>query len=143
MSDLSIQQSQKEFENMARLQQERAHDRQIITAQETSIQQDEQQNPSRLTVAENAVSFPAGMFFLAASFDVLGFIPIVNIACIVTEPIAGFIFYYWQKNYAPNTNPIKSLVINKAIDLITIGVSPSNSILVIRAYSKKKAASVV
>lgn len=143
MPDLSIQQSQKEFENMARLQQERARDRQTATAQEAGILQDEQQNPSRLTAAENAVSFPVGMFFMAASFDVLGFIPIVNIACVVTEPIAGFIFYYWQKNYAPNTNPIKSLIINKAIDLITIGVSPSNSILVIRAYSKKKAASVV
>lgn len=143
MPDLPIQQSQKEFEHMARLQQERARDRQIATAQETNIQEDEQQNPNQSAASKNDISFPVGMFFLAASFDVLGFIPIVNIVCVVTEPIAGFIFYYWQKNYAPNTNPVKSLIINKAIDLLTIGISPSNSIVVLRAYSKKKAANMV
>lgn len=128
---------------MARLQQKRARDRQIATAQEANIRQDEQQNPSQITAPKNAVSFPAGMFFLAIGFDILGFIPVINIVCVVTEPIAGFIFYYWQKNYAPNTNPIKSLIINKAVDLLTVGISPSNSIVVIRAYSKKKAVNMV
>lgn len=128
---------------MARLQQARARDRQIATAQEADNQEDDQQNPDQPTKSESAVSFPTGMFFLAVGFDVLGFIPVVDIICVVTEPIAGFIFYRWQKNYAPNTDPVKSLIINKVIDLITVGISPSNSIVVIRAYSKKKAANMV
>lgn len=95
------------------------------------------------TDSNQTIEFPTKMLVLALCFDILGFIPVIDIVCIVTEPLAGLIFYRWQKKYAPETNPLGSLLINKAIDLMTIGISPSNSILVFRTYSKKKIANVL
>lgn len=136
----SIAQQSQEQQHAARLSQDRARER--VAAENTEENSEENLNEASKTDAQ-PVNFPTKMFVLALCFDVLGFIPVVDIVCVITEPIAGFIFWRWQKQYAPNTNPIKSLLINKAIDLITVGISPSNSILVFRAYSKKKAANMV
>ena len=139
----SIAQQNQEQQHAARLSQDRARLRLQESATQEGIDQELGSSPSQNTASPTTVAFPKGMFILALCFDVLGFIPVIDLVCVITEPIAGFIFWRWQKQYAPNTNPIKSLLINKAVDLITVGISPSNSILVFRAYSKKKAANMV
>lgn len=143
MSDLPIQpqQSQQEFEYMARLQQERARDRQSMIAQEVDTQYNErQQRPGQPTAPQNATPFPMGMFCWAVLFDLIGLIPFVNF---ISELIAGFIFGFWQKRYIQKTNPLATFVIAKIVDTISTGILPSNIGIVVFAYSRKKMQNVV
>ncbi len=86
------------------------------------------------------VSFPWGMFCLAALFDAVGWIPILNL---VTEPLAGLIFGWWQKGYAPKTDPILTFIIAKIIDAVSLGILPSNIGIVVYAYIEKKTAAKI
>ncbi len=81
--------------------------------------------------------FPKGMLFVAIIFDILGWIPIVNI---VTDIFAGFTLWLWQKAYFPKIDPLISLLLPKLFDLATLGFLPSNLTTVLITYSKKKVA---
>lgn len=81
-------------------------------------------------------SFPWAMLCLAILFDLVGMIPILNL---ITETLAGLIFGWWQKGYAPKTDPALTFIVAKIIDVISLGILPSNIGLVIYAYLKKKA----
>jgi len=81
-------------------------------------------------------SFPWGMFCLAALFDSIGWIPVLNL---VTETLAGLIIGSWQTRYVPKTDPLTTFVIAKIIDVVSLGFLPSNIGIVIYAYIKKKA----
>lgn len=90
MSDLPIQQSQKEFEHMARLQQERAHDRQITENQSDNPADNfehEDIDPEDFEEAKINVpsqpSFPLAMFGLALLIDT---------SIIFTGGLLGFLF---------------------------------------------------
>lgn len=80
------------------------------------------------------VTFPWLIFFLAAIFDaVCFFFPPV-------EVVAGLIFGFWQKLYAPKTDPLITFIVAKIIDALSLGILPSNIGIVVYAYIKKKAA---
>jgi hypothetical protein len=80
-------------------------------------------------------SFPWGMFFVAALFDLVGLIPLLNI---LTEILASGIIWFWQKTYAPKEDPLLSLITTKIIDFCSLGIFPSNIGMVVIAYMKKK-----
>jgi len=82
------------------------------------------------------VPFPTGMLCLAILFDVLGAIPGLNL---ITEILAGLIMGFWQKTYAPSTDPILNFIVTRIIDVCFVGLLPSNIAIVIRCYIKKKA----
>lgn len=84
------------------------------------------------------VSFPWLILCVAVIFDLIGFIPIVNI---FSEILAGLIFWLWKKTYDSKTNPLIDIVAVKIVDLIFMGALPSNTATVVYAYSKKKTAS--
>jgi hypothetical protein len=86
------------------------------------------------------VSFPWLMVALAAFFDIVGMIPIVNF---FTELLAGLIIGLWQKNYVPATDPLISFFLAKVIDIFSLGILPSNIAVVVYAYIKKKAANQI
>lgn len=129
------------YENQ--LHQQRNRD---LLSQRTAELEGAEQNQNE--TAKNtapAVKFPKGMFILALCFDVIGLIPVIDIASVVTEPIAVVIFGYWQKKYR-NVDFLTILInagVWKSLDAITIGILPSNSGLVIREYTKKKAGNLV
>lgn len=83
-----------------------------------------------------SASFPWGMLVLAALFDLIGLIPVINLA---TETLAGLIIGWWQKNYVPKLDPVLTFIIAKIIDALSLGILPSNIGIVIYAYIKKKA----
>ena len=89
------------------------------------------------TPPSQPASFPWGMLCLAALFDLIGVIPILNLA---TETLAGLIFGFWQKNYVPKLDPILTFIVAKIIDVVSLGILPSNIGIVVYAYIKKKAA---
>jgi len=82
------------------------------------------------------VSFPWMMTVLAAIFDLIGLIPIINF---FSELLAGFILGLWQKGYAPKTDPVMTFLVAKIIDIASLGILPSNIAIVVYAYLKKKA----
>ena len=82
------------------------------------------------------VSFPWLMVVLAAAFDLIGVIPIINL---FTELLAGLIIGLWQKGYAPKTDPLISFFVAKVIDIFSLGILPSNIAVVVYAYLQKKA----
>lgn len=84
---------------------------------------------------KESVSIPFGMLFLAIIFDLIGFVPIINF---ISEPVAGIIFWIWQKQYAPKSNPLTTLIYAKLADLFSFGMLPSNTGVVIYAYVVKK-----
>ncbi len=86
---------------------------------------------------EEKTSFPTGMLCLAIVFDLVGMIPLLNLA---TEPLAGLIFGFWQTQYSPKTDPVITWIVSKIIDLFFLGFFPSNMSVVIFAYLKKKTA---
>jgi|GEM_PF-1911188 len=92
------------------------------------------------TAPPEEASFPWGMIVLAALFDLIGIIPIINL---MTELLAGLIIGLWQSGYTPKTDPLISFFLAKVMDLLTFGILPSNIAIVIYAYIKKKAASKV
>ena len=81
-------------------------------------------------------SFPWEMLCVAALFDSVGWIPILNF---FTETLAGLILGLWQKSYVPKTDPIITFLVAKIIDAISLGILPSNIGVVVYAYIKKKA----
>lgn len=83
-------------------------------------------------------SFPWGIFFLALFFDIIGFIPVLNI---LTEIIATAIFGFWQTQYTPKSDPLLTIAVAKLADIIFLGFLPSNIGIVIFAHAKKKTAS--
>lgn len=84
---------------------------------------------------KESAGIPFGILFLAIIFDLIGFIPIINF---ISEPIAGIIFWIWQKQYAPKSNPLTTLIYAKLADLFSFGMLPSNTGVVIYAYIVKK-----
>jgi len=87
------------------------------------------------------VSFPWGMVTLAAVFDLIGLIPLVNL---FSELLAGFIIsVLWQKSYAPTSDPLLTFFTTKIIDIFSFGIFPSNIGIVVYAYVKKKAAAKI
>lgn len=85
---------------------------------------------------ETGVSLPWLMLGVAAIFDLIGIIPILNF---FTEILAGLILGLWQKNYAPKTDPILTFFLAKSIDAVSLGFLPSNIGVVVYSYLKKKA----
>lgn len=81
------------------------------------------------------VSFPWLMAALAAGFDLVGMVPILNF---FTEPVAGLTFGLWQKMYAPKTDPLMTFFVAKIIDAGTLGIAPSNIGIVVFAFLKKR-----
>jgi len=105
----------------------------------------EENNSDKKTTARpiappEPASFPFGMFALAALFDLIGIIPIINI---ISELLAGLIIGLWQKSYSPKTDPIISFIVAKIIDAVSLGILPSNIGVVVYAYIKKNAAAQV
>lgn len=109
-------------------------DEQAEKPPEPSEEQDEE-NQQYAPSAKTA-SFPWGMFCLAALFDLVGMIPIVNFA---TETLAGLIIGRWQKSFAPKLDPVLTFIVAKIIDIAFLGLLPSNIGIIIYAYIKKKA----
>ena len=101
-------------------------------------EQAEETEAQRQTAAPS-VSFPWLAFVAAALFDLIGLIPIVNF---FSESFAGLAFGFWQKLYAPKTNPVITFLIAKIADAICLGLLPSNIAVVVYAYIKKRAASL-
>jgi len=99
----------------------------------------DQQTTARPIAPPEPASFPFGMFALAALFDLIGIIPIINIA---SELLAGLIIGLWQKSYSPKTDPIISFIVAKIIDAVSLGILPSNIGVVVYAYIKKNAAAI-
>ena len=85
------------------------------------------------------VTFPWLMLIVAIIFDLLGFIPFVNI---VTDIIACFILWFWKHSYNSKTNPLIDIVAAKIVDFLFVGMLPSSTFTVIYSYIKKKTASV-
>jgi len=82
-----------------------------------------------------SVSFPLLMFFAAILFDIIEFfIPLLM-------PLFGMIMGFWQKMYAPKTDPLMSFFLSKIADVITLGILPSSVSIVIFAFIKKRATS--
>ncbi len=81
------------------------------------------------------VSFPWLMLSLAAIFDLIGLIPVVNL---FTEALAGLIFGFWQKTYCPKTDPVITFIVAKTADAISCGILPSNISIVFYAFWRKK-----
>lgn len=128
------EQSQKELANMAKLNESRNKARHFERQQISNTSSDELDQDISPDQKEPA-SFPLGMFLLATVFDLVGFIPVINF---VSEPIAGLIFWFWQKQYSPKSNPLATLLSAKLLDLVCVGLLPSNIGVVIYAYTAKK-----
>lgn len=101
----------------------------------------ENENSEKTTTEQSvappeSVSFPWMMIILAAFFDLIGLIPIINL---FSELIAGLTLGLWQKGYAPKTDPVMSFFVAKVIDIASLGILPSNIAVVVYAYVKKKA----
>jgi hypothetical protein len=107
-------------------------------AQEELGAQESAQQAVRAKSKPEPVPFPWLMLCVAVIFDLIGFIPIVNI---FSEIIAGLILWLWKKKYSPKTNPLIDIVAVKILDFITLGLLPSNIATVIYSYAKKKTAS--
>lgn len=128
------EQSQKEMANMAKLNETRNKARHFERQQISNTNSDEP-GQSASPDQKESVGFPLGMFLLATVFDLVGFIPVINF---VSEPIAGLIFWFWQKQYSPKSNPLATLLSAKLLDLACAGLLPSNIGVVIYAYTAKK-----
>ena len=98
-------------------------------------------NQTEIPVAQpKEASFPWAMLCVAALFDLIGLIPIINL---LSEILAGLIICLWQKFYNPKIDPmifLLTFLVAKIIDAISLGILPSNIGVVIYAYTKKKAA---
>lgn len=130
-------QFQKEYEYMAKLQQERAKANlaeNAMISQEAYTHNDSSDQNQASPPAEKAV-FPLGMFCGAVIFDLVGMIPIINF---ITEPVATLVFGFWQKTYAPKSNPLVTIMCAKLADLFLLGMLPSNIGVVIYAYTAKR-----
>ncbi|MBU1102636.1 hypothetical protein KJ853_03210 [Patescibacteria group bacterium] len=105
--------------------------------EETPKEQPTQEEPEAAAgdKPKEKVSFPWLMFFVAVFFDLIGLIPIVNI---FSEIFAGLAFGFWQKIYAPKTDPVLTFIVAKIADAIFLGMLPSNIAIVVFAYIKKK-----
>jgi len=105
--------------------------------QEELLAQDRQRQATATKAKPEPVTFPWLMLCLAAVFDLISLIPIVNI---FTEILAGLILWLWKKTYDSKTNPLIDIVAAKIIDYIFLDILPSNIFTVVYAYTKKKAA---
>jgi len=83
-----------------------------------------------------SVSFPWGMAALALFI----FDPAERILPLLVPGI-GLIMGYWQKIYAPKTDPVLSFFLSKIAAIVTLGLLPDNLSIVIFAFIKKRAAS--
>ena len=106
------------------------------SVEETALDDETRQAAGLPPPIEPEVSFPWGMFCLAGLFDLIGLIPFINF---FSEALAGLIFGFWQKRYAPKTDPILTFIIAKIMDAVSVGILPSNIGVVVYAYIKKKA----
>lgn len=132
-------QPQKEWEYMAQLQKNRAMNDQAETAQVPDP--DNEEDREGLPSPQKEVGFPFIMLALAIIFDIPGFIPGVDIICLITDPVAAILFGFWQKKYQ-NTDLLtvfSNAIAWKLSDALTVGILPSNTGLVVRTYMKTKA----
>jgi len=97
---------------------------------------DDEEGGTQAAQGAGTTEFPWGMFFIAAFFDLIGIIPILNL---LTDFLASLLLWFWQKQYAPQTDPLLSIFANKIIDICTLGIFPSNIGIVVVAYIKKRA----
>ncbi|OGZ33782.1 MAG: hypothetical protein A2174_02080 [Candidatus Portnoybacteria bacterium RBG_13_41_18] len=126
-------------ENEELIQQQMAQDRALSARQqEEDRARQEAAGQDQQTAPVEQVSFPWFMAVAAVIFDLIGWIPFVNIA---SEFIAGLTLFFWQKSYMPKADPLISIVATKLFDLITFGILPSNIATVLLVYFKKKTAS--
>lgn len=98
--------------------------------------ENEQEEPGEASanLPTQTVSFPLGMAFVALFFDLLErLVPLLI-------PGIGLIMGYWQKIYAPNTDPVLGFFFSKIAALITMGLLPDNLSIVIFAFIKKRSA---
>ncbi|MBI4836870.1 MAG: hypothetical protein HY813_00470 [Candidatus Portnoybacteria bacterium] len=79
--------------------------------------------------------FPMAMLLVAGAFDLIGFIPIVNL---VSEIMAAFVLRTWAFFYAPRSNPLVNIAVNKFVEIPFLGLWPSNISIVLYAYWRKK-----
>jgi hypothetical protein len=100
--------------------------------QQPPEKQPEQQQPKEQT---EPISFPWLIFCVAAIFDLLGLVPLVNL---FSETIASLFFGFWQKQYEPELDPFTNIIVAKIIDVLSLGILPSNMGIVVFAYFKKK-----
>lgn len=99
--------------------------------------EDEQEEPEKDTavVPKKTVSFPLGMAFIALCFDILERIPPITLLA----PGFGLIMGFWQKIYAPKTDPVLGFFLSKIAAIVTMGLLPDNLSIVIYAFTKKRA----
>ncbi|OIO48525.1 MAG: hypothetical protein AUJ32_00265 [Parcubacteria group bacterium CG1_02_40_82] len=96
------------------------------------------QGRAQQTKAQEPITFPWLMLCVAALFDLISLIPIVNI---FSEILAGLILWLWKQSYNSKTNPLIDIVAAKIVDYIFLDILPSNIFTVVYAYTKKKTAS--
>src|SRR4030042_2207366 len=83
-------------------------------------------------------SFPWLMLCVAIIFNLVVFIPILNI---FTDILACLILWLWKHSYNSKTNPLIDIVAAKIVDFLCLGFLPSSTFTVVYSYIKKKAAS--
>jgi len=118
-------------------EQQLNEDRARQEMQETAEDQEIAQQAVLKKSKSEPVLFPWLMLCVAIIFDLIGFIPIVNI---FSEILAGLILWLWKHSYNSKTNPLIDIVAVKIVDFITLGLLPSNTATVIYSYAKKKTA---
>jgi len=132
---------QQQFEEDRSRQAQRSERDKTRQAQQTEGDRARQTESSERPIAPpEPASFPWEMLCLAALFDLIGLIPIINL---FTETLAGLIFGWWQKGYNPKLDPILTFIVTKIIDVVSLGILPSNIGIVVYSYIKKKAAAQV
>ncbi|TSC53320.1 MAG: hypothetical protein LiPW39_332 [Parcubacteria group bacterium LiPW_39] len=92
---------------------------------------------------QSTVSFPVGMLAVAALFDLVGWIPILNF---FTETLSGLILGFWQKLYmeeASLAEIVLAFISAKSIKAASVGFGPTNCGIVLFTYFRKKAMSKI
>jgi hypothetical protein len=107
-------------------------------ARQEAMAREDAQRQAKAGGASEPALFPWLMLCVAIIFDLVGFIPILNI---FTDILAGFILWLWKHSYNSKTNPLIDIVAAKIVDFLCLGILPSSTFTVIYSYIKKKAAS--
>lgn len=92
---------------------------------------------------QSTVSFPVAMLVVAALFDSVGWIPLLNF---FTETLSGLIIGFWQKLYmeqASLAEIVIALITGKGLKAASLGFGPTNCGIVFFTYFRKKAMSKI
>jgi hypothetical protein len=118
-------------------EQQLNEDRARQEMQETAEDQETAQQVVRAKSKPEPVPFPWLMLCVAIIFDLVGFIPIVNI---FADILACLILWIWKHTYNSKTNPLIDIVAAKIVDFLCLGFLPSSTFTVVYSYIKKKTA---